>query len=1129
MRFRSFSLLGLLVLLGPIGLLSAQNPGDQENMRFVGALRQRGDFDLARLYLERMKRNASPALASELQLEVAKLLLIEASFEPDSGKRQAMLNDTRREFEQFLARNKTHPRAPEVRMEIGQVMAQQGRVLLSKALSQETIKAQREEGAKARAALEEAGKRLAAAAKEMDFQLEGRPEPRTEKEKGERKRMEEERSLAHLNVALNKVDQAMTYPREDVDRALQRNARVKLAQDDLEKLASGPEASPITWTARAWVARCLFEVGDKDARARLKDAADTRLEVARDARRHAKYFLMLAVDDSKDKGKEKEIEEVGRDWLKQYDRNYKNTPEGYGVRWLLAKIHLGRATAAKGPKKEAELNLARTYLADIEHGDNEYSERARHAKLTVIKEQGGFDKKIEDLKTFEDCFIRAQYEISQIEPEVKKVTSRIEPEVKKFLEAGDKNDLKRQDEAKQLERKLVAEAEKVRQERIGVVLSALDRGLSMPDAKTRRSADVGNARAIQAFYAYNTKHYPACIKYGETFAHDDAQSAQAPTAAMYALQAYSEMLAAKEQNLEKGTGDLLDESGKKVDAPTYAKKLAEDQDRFTRFARYVREKSERNSSWRQAGDLAKHQLALLLFREKAEGAQRVKNFHEAIKALTELPADYPMYSRTTFLLALRAREADQGNIPPLPAVAGQKPMSWKQLAIKAFGDIPEPSGEEGETTEIYFVARGIVAGEMYKEGQAAPTRAEKEKKFEQLDKMTEMLLNKLPVWTFKNPEQREKFKTQMLGFRYYARYGLADAAFQANDHTRVLAVVDPFVEEVRAAGEHPIKNNPPGLANALLIFALRSSVQANKIDRAKAAADAMRKISPNEGQAAEQVLGQVAGLIHKQLEEAAKDKDRRETLIKSFTGLLEDLARDNKKPTPIFVLRLAQAYSNMDQHSKAIVELNKQMEAFGQSLTKLSKELAEEKKKNDQNKVAQLQGEIAGVDKLSHSCQLNLIRELRLNKEKYKEKVRPILVEIVGTKTKPGWGARNPDALLEMIYLLNEEEKYIEAFNTARQLSTALGKNLEDNARRQLYMESYFQMVYAQAKFAAAAKDPAKKERNTNDAAKLILKLEGLFKEFKAESDPHYKDLLKQEPELDKAYKKIKAENSAVK
>src|SRR5262245_35024247 len=168
MKFRLFPLLGLFVLLGQICLVSAQDPAELENSRFIAGLRQRGDFDLARLYLERMKSEAkTPAALELLQLEVAKLRLIEASVEPDSTRRQAMLTEAQQDFEKFLTKNKTHPRAPEVRLEIAQVAVQQGRILLSKALSQESLDGQRREGAKARAVLEEAGKRLQAAAKEM--------------------------------------------------------------------------------------------------------------------------------------------------------------------------------------------------------------------------------------------------------------------------------------------------------------------------------------------------------------------------------------------------------------------------------------------------------------------------------------------------------------------------------------------------------------------------------------------------------------------------------------------------------------------------------------------------------------------------------------------------------------------------------------------------------------------------------------------------------------------------------------------------------------------------------------------------------------------------------------------------
>src|SRR5947209_7181184 len=99
-------------------------------MRFVNALRQRGDNDLAREYLEKMRQTASPGLAVELQLEIAKTRLAEAASEADSNKKQAMLNEARQEFDQFLANNPKHPRARETRLEIAQVAVQQGKILL---------------------------------------------------------------------------------------------------------------------------------------------------------------------------------------------------------------------------------------------------------------------------------------------------------------------------------------------------------------------------------------------------------------------------------------------------------------------------------------------------------------------------------------------------------------------------------------------------------------------------------------------------------------------------------------------------------------------------------------------------------------------------------------------------------------------------------------------------------------------------------------------------------------------------------------------------------------------------------------------------------------------------------------
>lgn len=1052
MRFRSLTPLGLLVLIGQIYLVSAQEPAELEGMRLVNALRQRGDHDLALLYLERMKRTASPAMKIELPLEIAKLRLFEASLESDSGKRQAMLNEVQKEFEQFLSKNGKHPRAPEAQLEMAQILVQQGRILLSKALSQDSLESQRVEGAKARIALEAAEKRLRTVAKEMSNQLDKLGPPKTEKERSARLRMEEGLLQAQLSVGQNLFDQAMTFSREDQANFKERGKRVNLARTDLEKLAGGSETAPPTWIARAWVGRCIHENGDpKNARVKLKEVIDAKMPAANEARRQAKYFRMLALQESEDlKDKVAQMEEAGLDWLKNYDRSFKNTPEGYGVRYLLAEIHLGRAAAAKGKAKTDELAEARKYLDVVEHGDNEFVERARRKKLTVMKEQGSFAKKIQDLKSFDDCYVRAQYEMSLIAEEMKKT-------------------------------KTPDEQEKARQQRIEQVLAALDRGLGLPDAKGKRSPDIANARAIQAYFSLNTKRYRDCIRVGMALLKEDPRASQTANAAMYALQAYSQLIADHESVLEKGTGDLTDDNGKKVDALAYAKTLADDKQRMQELARDILKLWPKE----QAGDLARHQLALVLFREKAEGDQRLKNFYEAMGLLGSLSRTYPEYNRAQFLLAIRAMEAEKEGLPPAPAPKGKQTPSWKQRTLDALAAMTEPSGEEADVNEMYLNARVILGNELYKE-----------KKFDQMDQLVAPLLVKVPSWKFKDEEMRNKFKSQVMFLRYFAQYGQADAAFQANAHAKVLDILNSFVDEVKASADHPIKTNQ-ALGQHMLSMALRSSLQTNKLDRARACLDALQKINSDDAEGSVTVLRQLLALINKQLEEAQQkgDKARRSQLIKGYSDLLSSLTKDAKL-TPLFILSLAHCYSSMDKHKEAVDLLNK--------FPKPGKDDAES-------------------EKLYKSCQLNLIRELRLNKES--KKARVLLDEVLGTKQKPGWGARQVDALMEEIYLLNAEEKYRDAYEKANDLVKKLVAKIQDNTMKTYYLDAYHQMVCAMYQFAQHAKQEAQKERHIQDAAKLIVQLETRFQGFGNDvSAQRFKELLEKETALQKAYSKIKME-----
>src|SRR5262249_50354904 len=189
---------------------------------------------------------------------------------------------------------------------------------------------------------------------------------------------------------------------------------------------------------------------------------------------------------------------------------------------------------------------------------------------------GGFTRKVATLKRFEDCYVRAQYEIYQMGEDARKAKS---------------------DE----------ELEKARKARIATIMEALKRGLSLKDPLAKKMPmELANARAMLTYWALNSGELEEAIKTGEAFAREDPRASQASMAAVYALQAYSQLLAKKQAAFDDTT---------------------EDRAALFRLAAYMEDR------WpaELPGELARHAVGLQLMKEE--------NFPEPIKKLaTATPA-----------------------------------------------------------------------------------------------------------------------------------------------------------------------------------------------------------------------------------------------------------------------------------------------------------------------------------------------------------------------------------------------------------------------------------------------------------------------------------------------------------
>jgi hypothetical protein len=1041
-----------LLAVGPRA--DGQEAPHVSELRFVRDLRARHYNDLALEYLDRLrKNNPSPELLSELPLELAETRLEAAADEPDSGKRLNLFEQARGEFEAFLKANPDHSRAPEAKLAIARVVVLQGKTQLSRALIQDVPETRIAEGVKARQTFLDAAALLKKAADDIDAHLSKVAEAKTDADQALAKRLGNERLQARLAVALNLLDQAQTYFDESkAEVMIERGKKVEEAKGMLQKLAGEDATNPVCWEAAAWLGRCLLLNGEPPrARAKLAEVIASALPAATDGRRLARYFRLLVEteaplpEEQKDPKFNSTLIAEANTWLLNYP-SFTRTPEGFGVRYLLAYLLNTRAKDSKlpAPQKENDLARARQMLKDVEQTENDFTDRARRLKIAIIDAQGGFTRAVTVLPTFEDCYVRAQYETLQSAKDAEPGKDGIKPDAAKL--------------------------EEMRKNRVKTAVAALERGLTLRDAKPERGKvlpEVNNARAMLAFFCLDERRFADAIKYGEGFARDDPRSGQAAMAAVYALQAYTQLTGQHER--DNASADAVQQ----------------DREKMLALARYVEERWPREL----AGDVARHQIALELLRQQRQArdpAEQVRLLAEAVAKLAAVRKDYPSYVRAQYQLADACLQAEKENLEPTP---GKKPGDYRQQALAVLTALPEPQpGAEASVGQVYALGKVKLAWELYRD-----------KKPEAMLLLADDLSKKLPNLPL-DEAVRQQMAANVMDVRLFAIGGLAEAEFGKADYAKVTARINPLASAVLAADAKAedklvaagLKKNLQ-LASALLSMDLRASVQLGQLDRVESIVKALQSLT-SEGEdsgGATKVLQTLVFVIKQQIDELDKKHDRqnKDKAVAGFSKILDKVAEQPDKLEMQPRLLLAQCYANMDRHRKA----------------------------------AELLEKVATPNE--KGAQLLYARELRLDSNL--EKARLVLDSIIGNKSAPGWGARNAEVLLEDVALLEDEKKYEQAALKANEIVRKLLPSVQkDNALKEKYFEAYYHVVFSFVKYGQGQSDPAVKDKALKRAAAQTVDLDQKWPNYGGDaSSRRFNELLSREADFKVMVEQLKAKN----
>jgi tetratricopeptide (TPR) repeat protein len=358
----------LPLLAALAAILAGPAVGDEDPrtaLDFEQALREKGYFDLAGDYLERLRSEKSTPdeIRTVIDYEFGRLLIDEAAKTGDLVRRKELLEQARNRLDSFTKAHANHEFASEALVQLARLLVERGHLAV---LLGEESEDKAEKNAKlveARTSFDQARTAYIKADERLTAEFKAFPNfiPDDDPRKRKRERSHAAMMDAQLQKAIVDYEQGQTYPIGSPERADYLAKGLK----QFEELYKNYRTQWAGLTARMWQGKCYEERGDIGPALgiynELIDHPDPRL---RPLQRHVAYFKIIA------HGKRKEYPLAADEsvrWLQRFSSNEeKRSREGLGVQLELAKNILAQLTDSTKPSdRDAAIKRVVDVLSEV--------------------------------------------------------------------------------------------------------------------------------------------------------------------------------------------------------------------------------------------------------------------------------------------------------------------------------------------------------------------------------------------------------------------------------------------------------------------------------------------------------------------------------------------------------------------------------------------------------------------------------------------------------------------------------------------------------------------------------------------------------------------------------------------